>query len=111
MASQVEEVILAATSIGLLVAAIWAAAIGQSAVACVFGIFAGFWLSYVILVIGLIHGWFGILPIRRAGVRRDRGVPVRQLAVAGHRRQGAPARPAGPALTAATPRPRGRSPR
>jgi succinate-acetate transporter protein len=55
-------IILAATSIGLLVAAIWAAAIGQSAVACVFGIFAGFWLSYVILVIGLIHGWFGILP-------------------------------------------------
>jgi uncharacterized protein len=55
-------IILAATSIGLLVAAIWAAAIGQSAVACVFGIFAGFWLSYVILVIGLIHGWSGILP-------------------------------------------------
>jgi succinate-acetate transporter protein len=55
-------IILAATSIGLLVAAIWAAAIGQSAVACVFGIFSGFWLSYVILVIGLLHGWFGILP-------------------------------------------------
>ena len=55
-------IILAATSIGLLVAAIWAAAIGQSAVACIFGIFAGFWLSYVILVIGLVHSWFGILP-------------------------------------------------
>jgi len=55
-------IILAATSIGLLVAAIWAAGIGQSAVACIFGIFAGFWLSYVILVIGLLHGWFGILP-------------------------------------------------
>jgi len=55
-------IILAATSIGLLVAAIWAAGIGQSAVACVFGIFSGFWLSYVILVIGLLHGWFGILP-------------------------------------------------
>src|SRR5215470_18629461 len=55
-------IILAATSIGLLVAAIWAAAIGQSAVACVFGIFSGFWLSYMILVIGLLHGWFGILP-------------------------------------------------
>jgi succinate-acetate transporter protein len=55
-------IILAATAIGLMVAAIWAAAIGQSAVACVFGIFAGFWLSYVILVVGLVHGWFGILP-------------------------------------------------
>jgi uncharacterized protein len=55
-------IILAATSIGLLVAAIWAAAIGQSAVACVFGIFSGFWLSYAVLVIGLLHGWFGILP-------------------------------------------------
>jgi len=55
-------IILAATSIGLLVAAIWAAAIGQSAVACIFGIFAGFWLSYAVLVIGLLHGWYGILP-------------------------------------------------
>ena len=55
-------IILAATSIGLLVAAIWAAAIGQSAVASVFGIFAGFWLSYAVLVVGLLHGWFGILP-------------------------------------------------
>ena len=55
-------IILAATSIGLLVAAIWAAAIGQSAVACIFGIFSGFWLSYAVLVIGLLHGWYGILP-------------------------------------------------
>jgi succinate-acetate transporter protein len=42
------------------VATIWSAAIGQSAVAGVFGIFAGFWLSYAVLVVGLIHGWFGI---------------------------------------------------
>ena len=34
--------------------------VGQSAVACVFGIFAGFWLSYAVLVLGLVHGWFGI---------------------------------------------------
>jgi succinate-acetate transporter protein len=53
-------IILAATSIGLFVATIWSAAIGQSAVASVFGIFAGFWLSYAVLVVGLIHGWFGI---------------------------------------------------
>src|SRR5580698_9156890 len=53
-------IILAATSAGLFVAAIWSAAIGQSAVASIFGIFAGFWLSYAILVLGLIRGWFGI---------------------------------------------------
>ena len=53
-------IILAATSVGLLVATIWSAAIGQSAVASVFGIFAGFWLSYAVLVVGLLHNWFGI---------------------------------------------------
>jgi uncharacterized protein len=53
-------IILAATSAGLLVATVWSAAIGQSAVASVFGIFAGFWLSYAVLVVGLLHNWFGI---------------------------------------------------
>ncbi len=53
-------IILAATSAGLFVATIWSAAIGQSAVASVFGIFAGFWLSYAVLVLGLTHNWFGI---------------------------------------------------
>jgi len=53
-------IILAATSVGLFIAAIWAAALGQSAVASVFGIFGGFWLSYAVLVLGLVHNWFGI---------------------------------------------------
>jgi uncharacterized protein len=53
-------IILAATAAGLTIAAIWAAAIGASAVAGIFGIFAGFWLSYAVLVIGLLHNWFGI---------------------------------------------------
>ena len=53
-------IILAATSTGLFVATIWAAAIGQSAVASIFGIFAGFWLSYAVLVLGLTHVWFAI---------------------------------------------------
>ncbi|MGW6279591.1 GPR1/FUN34/YaaH family transporter [Kribbella sp. NPDC055071] len=52
--------IVAATGLGLLVAAIWAAALGQSAVAGVFAIFAGFWLSYAMLVLGLTHNWFAI---------------------------------------------------
>ena len=55
-------IILTATSIGLFMATIWAASLGQSAVASVFGIFAGFWLSYAVLVLGLTHGWFGIGP-------------------------------------------------
>jgi succinate-acetate transporter protein len=53
-------IILAATGIGLLIAMIWAAALGQSAVAGVFGVFSGFWLSYAVLVIGLTHNWFGV---------------------------------------------------
>jgi len=53
-------IILAATAAGLFIATIWSAAIGQSAVASIFGIFAGFWLSYAVLVLGLTHGWFAI---------------------------------------------------
>jgi len=53
-------IILAATATGQFIAAIWAAAIGNSAVAGVYGIFGGFWLSYAVLVLGLTHGWFGI---------------------------------------------------
>lgn len=53
-------VILAATGLGLVIAAVWSAAAGQSAVAGVFGVFAGFWLSYAALVLGLTHNWFGI---------------------------------------------------
>jgi uncharacterized protein len=55
-------IILTATSIGLFLAMIWSAMLGQTAVASVFGIFAGFWLSYAVLVIGLTHNWFGIAP-------------------------------------------------
>ncbi|HEY0447511.1 GPR1/FUN34/YaaH family transporter [Actinophytocola sp.] len=53
-------VIIAATGVGLLIAAGWAAAVAQSAVAGVFGAFAGFWLSYALLVLGLTHNWFAI---------------------------------------------------
>lgn len=53
-------IILAATGTGQLVAAVWAAGTGQSAVASIFGIFAGFWLSYGFLVLGLTHDWFGV---------------------------------------------------
>jgi hypothetical protein len=53
-------IILAATALGLFMATIWAAAVGQTAVASVFGIFGGFWLSYAVLTLGLNHNWFAI---------------------------------------------------
>ena len=55
-------IILAATAVGLLMSTVWAAAVGQSAVAAVFGIFGTFWLSYAVLVLGLDHSWFAIVP-------------------------------------------------
>lgn len=53
-------IILAATGLGLIVSAIWAAALGQTLVACIFGLFSGFWWSYAVLVLGLNHNWFAI---------------------------------------------------
>jgi succinate-acetate transporter protein len=53
-------IILAATAMGLVITTIWAAAVGQTAVAAIFGIFAAFWMSYAALVFGLLHNWFGI---------------------------------------------------
>jgi succinate-acetate transporter protein len=53
-------IIGAATGLGLVIATIWAAAVGQTIVAGIFGLFAGFWLSYAGLVLGLLHNWFAI---------------------------------------------------
>jgi uncharacterized protein len=53
-------IIMMSTGVGLLVSTLWAIALGQSAVACVFGIFSGFWFSYSALLLGLTHNWFGI---------------------------------------------------
>lgn len=53
-------IILMATGLGLLVSTFWAAGVGQSMVATILGIFAGFWLSYSFLILGLTHNWFGI---------------------------------------------------
>jgi uncharacterized protein len=53
-------IILAATAAGLFISTFWAMAVGQSAVAIVLGVFAGFWLSYSFLLLGLMHGWFGV---------------------------------------------------
>jgi succinate-acetate transporter protein len=53
-------IILAATGIGQVISAVWSSRLGQNAVASVFGIFGGFWLSYAALVLGLTHNWYGV---------------------------------------------------
>jgi succinate-acetate transporter protein len=53
-------IVLAGTGLGLLVATLWAASLGQTVVAGIFGLFTGFWLSYAALLLGLNHGWFAI---------------------------------------------------
>jgi succinate-acetate transporter protein len=56
----VVPIVLAATGLGLLVATVWSAAVGQTMVAGIFGLFTGFWLSYAVLLLGLNHDWFAI---------------------------------------------------
>ncbi|MBA2552284.1 MAG: hypothetical protein H0V10_01015 [Geodermatophilaceae bacterium] len=53
-------VFLFVTALGQIIATIWALAIGQSAVAGIFGIFFGFWLSLGIQLTALTHNWFGV---------------------------------------------------
>jgi succinate-acetate transporter protein len=53
-------ILMAATAAGLFISTFWAIALGQSAVALVLGVFAGFWLSYSGLLLGLFHNWFAI---------------------------------------------------
>jgi succinate-acetate transporter protein len=45
--------------LGLLIATVWAAALGQNASASLFAVFFGFYASYAALALGLSHGWFG----------------------------------------------------
>lgn len=53
-------IILTMSALGLMVAAIWALALGQTVVAGIFGVFSLFWLSYGVLVLSLTHNWFGV---------------------------------------------------
>jgi uncharacterized protein len=53
----VVPVIFAATGLGLVISTVWAAALGQTMVASIFGLFAGFWLSFAVLLLGLFHNW------------------------------------------------------
>lgn len=55
-------IIILATGVGQLLCTIWSAALGQSAVASIFAIFGGFWLSYAALLLGLDHRWWAVAP-------------------------------------------------
>jgi hypothetical protein len=63
----VVPVVLAANSLGLIIAAVWAASLSQNAVAGIFGTFAGFWLSFALLLLGLDHNWFAVVSAPAAG--------------------------------------------
>jgi succinate-acetate transporter protein len=52
-------ILFASNGIGQLIACVWAARLGQGAVAAVFAIFGAFWISFPLLVLGLAHNWFG----------------------------------------------------
>jgi succinate-acetate transporter protein len=49
-----------ANGTGVWVGAIWAARLGQSAVAGIFATFGAFWMSFGVLVFGLVNGLFGV---------------------------------------------------
>lgn len=53
-------ILLSATAVGLLIATIWAAALGQNVNATIYGTFFGFYGSFGVLSVGLTHDWFGI---------------------------------------------------
>jgi succinate-acetate transporter protein len=58
--TSVLPIVLAASGLGLLISTMWAIRLGQTFVAGVAGIFAAFWFSYAILLLGLNHNWFVI---------------------------------------------------
>jgi uncharacterized protein len=53
-------IVLAAAALGLLLATVWSAVIGQNVAAGIYGIFGGLYFSYAVVLIGLVHNWFGI---------------------------------------------------
>lgn len=60
-------IILTATFLGQMVAALWAIRLGEGVSAAINFTFAGFWASYAVLSLGLAHNWFLIGPL---GVHR-----------------------------------------
>lgn len=54
--------IMTATGLFTLVTAVWCIALGENAAGSIFAIFSGFWLTYGVLVLGLLHDWWGLTP-------------------------------------------------
>ena len=54
--------ILSIAVIGEAIAARWAARQDAGALAGILAAFAGFWLSYAVLILGLAYDWFGVTP-------------------------------------------------
>jgi uncharacterized protein len=62
--------IVFAAAVGMWLSAIWAARLGESAAAGINSIVAGFLLSYGLLVMGLVHGWYGLAPTAVASTQK-----------------------------------------
>ncbi|HEY7262041.1 MAG TPA: GPR1/FUN34/YaaH family transporter [Trebonia sp.] len=62
--------ILLAAAVGSFVATIWAARLGNSPEAGIFGVIGSFFLSYALLVLGLSHSWFALLPAAVLGTQK-----------------------------------------
>lgn len=56
----VQPIVYAGTGLVLVITTLWAASLQQTFVATILGTFAGFWLSYAAMVLGLTHNWYGI---------------------------------------------------
>jgi succinate-acetate transporter protein len=46
----------------LLISSVWAARRGEGVYAAIFGLFGAFWLSFCVLILGLLDNWFTKLP-------------------------------------------------
>jgi succinate-acetate transporter protein len=62
--------IIIAAAAGMFLATIWAARIGESVSAGISSVVGGFLLSYALLVLGLIHNWYGIAPTAVADTQK-----------------------------------------
>ncbi len=62
--------ILLAAAAGLTVASIWSAVMGQNASAGIYGIVSGYFWSFALLTLGLVHNWFGITPAAVADTQK-----------------------------------------
>lgn len=59
-----------AAAVGMFLATIWAARLGENAAAGISGIVGSFYLSYALLTLGLIHNWYGIALTDMAGTQK-----------------------------------------